>query len=38
MGTDHVPIFDTKTTADWRGGTRIKGDGYWRVRVPVRET
>jgi hypothetical protein len=30
-GTD----FETKTTVDRREGTRIKGDDYWRVRVPV---
>jgi hypothetical protein len=35
MGTDRAPIFETKTTADWREETRIEGDDYWRVRVPV---
>jgi hypothetical protein len=38
MGTDQAPIFETKTTVDRREETRIKGGGYWRVRIPVKPT
>jgi hypothetical protein len=37
--TDRAPIFETKTTPDRHGGTRIKNIDYcWRVRVPVKPT